>query len=160
MEKKTRIERELDKGKNVFVIKGVASILLALAPIIYIFIRYECYKFVMKISMSGWGLIAIILGVIVFYVVMKNILSGTKWAYWKQVVQGICKIFVPALALFGIVYCSIDYLKELTILITLIGFCWTLAYILNPLPELKYKEGLNESVDTVQYAMNKLRIKK
>ena len=159
MEKKTKVEKALDTKKSTNIVKGVGAIVCALVPPIYVFIRYKCWNFTTKICFSGWAILGVMLFVGALVWVLNNIIFGGKWAYWKQIIRAFIKVFLPCVAVGLIMYYSINYLKELAILVSVIGVFWTVAYILNPIPEMQYVEGVNEQVDTLTYAYKKIRNK-
>ena len=152
---KSKIAKAVEKENTSYIACGVGAIMLALAPIVYIFIRYECYKFISKMAFSGWGLIALILIGIVVYAILQYVVFGGKWARWKQIVRGLIKVFLPCAILSLIIHCSIDFLKELQILVGMIAICWSGAYILNPIPEKQFNEGITQQMDIVSYALAK-----
>lgn len=151
----SKVEKAVETKQSSYVVRGVGAITLLFAPILYIFIRFECYKFVSKMAFSGWGIIGFILLGVAIYVVLQYVVFGGKWAYWKQIVKGITKITLPCLITYFVFQSSADFLKELNIVVIMLGVCWTSAYILNPLPEKQYNEGITEQMDIVSYALKK-----
>lgn len=150
-----KVEKELNKSQGIFISRAIIFALLLLSPMVYVFIRYKCWDITQKISFSGWGILGIILGVIGIYAFFRYLLFGGKWAYWKQVVKGILKVGLPFGLMIGLIYLSIDYLKELMYVLVFSGICFLGAYLVNPFPEWAYNKSLGETADVVEFALKR-----
>lgn len=157
--KKSSVAKILDKDNKVFIIRAIAFVLLALVPAIYLFFRYDCYKFTTKLSFSGWGILALLIGVGVMFVVLKYLIYGKTWKYWKQVVKGVIQVLLPMGCIIGIVAISVNFLSELCTFLGIACACWFSAYLVNPFPEWAYQKSLGETADTLEYAFQRIKDK-
>ncbi len=153
----TNAEKELNKSKTSFIVRAIIFAILLLSPMVYVFIRYKCRTFTEKISFSGWGILGLMIGVVAIFLFFKYLIFNGKWRYWKQIVKGIVKVALPFLLVIGLVYLSINYLKELMYVLIFSGICYFSAYLVNPFPEWAYKESLGETADVLEYALKKRR---
>lgn len=132
----------------LFVIRLVLFILLAcILPLAYVSWRYDLFVKVNRISLSGWGLVGLIIIILFTSYVVRTIKIGLRnkkeYSFSMQVVNGVIKVILPLLALLFIVNAienSIDYFKQ-ALIVTII--CESLAIIVNPLPQWEI-ESLEE----------------
>lgn len=155
--KETFVKKLIEKPTALFITRLVLFIGLALTPTIYLFIRFRCWEFVQKFSLSGRGILACIIGVVSIYVVLRYVIFGGKWRFWKQIVQTILKITLPLALLLSILILSSEYLKELIILCGVCLGCWTIAGIINPLQEWAYKQSMEETTDIMDYWFSRIK---
>lgn len=148
-------EKELNKSKTSFIVRAIIFAILLLSPMVYVFIRYKCWTFTEKISLSGRGILGLMVGVVAIFLFFKYLIFNGRWKYWKQVVKGIIKVALPFLLVIGLIYLSINYLKELMYVLIFSGICYFSAYLVNPFPEWVYKESLGETADALEYALKR-----
>lgn len=157
-EKKEKfVKKIIEKPTALFITRLALFIGLALTPTIYLFIRFRCWEFVQKFSLSGWGIFACLLGFISMYVILRYVIFGGKWRYWKQIVRTIIKITLPFTLLFAIFILSREFINELTILCGICLGCYTLAGIVSPLQERTYKQSLEETTDIMDYCFSRIK---
>lgn len=154
-----QVEKELKKGNSIFIVRAIIFLMLLLAPAIFVFFKYECWNITSKMSLSGYAILGIILFGIGLYAFFRYLVFGGKWAYWKQVVKGVIKVLIPFIVVIGLIYVSIDFLKELLIMLIFGGLCFFSAYLVNPFPERAYKRSLGETADVVEYAIKRSKEK-
>jgi len=149
------VEKQLNKGQNIFIFRAILFGILLISPAVFVFIKYQCWNFTSKISLSGWAILGVLLFFISVYAFLRYLVFGGKWAYWKQVVKGVLKVLLPFSLIGALVYLSIDFLKELMILIVFCGICYFVAYLVNPFPEWAYNKSLGETADVVEFALSR-----
>jgi len=157
MEKTNKVKKILEKKNTIFIVRAVVFALLLIAPAIYLFIKYRCYEFTSKLSLGGWGILALIVFAVGVYTFLKYLIFGGVWAYWKQVVQGVLKVALPISILIIMVAISISFREELLWFLGVALGCWFGAYLVNPFPEWTYQKTLGQTADVVDYAFSRIK---
>lgn len=130
-----------------------------LTPILYLIIRYKLFQKELKITIGLWGLVAICFIALSLVVLIKYYVSGlkTKYSYWKQLLDGFCKLLLPIIIFVVSMYMLKNYTQQL------LDFCWILipceivAIMVNPLPKRVFDnnvDGIGEIADKV-FSRNK-----
>ena len=141
--------------KKLFIIRLVIFIALLLVPPIYLAIRYDLFQKVSKLNVGGWGILAIILCAIGIFVLLRYIIKGKQYAYWKQVLKAVLYVLVPCFTLYLIIYISREYLDRLLELVIVFMACYFVALVVNPLPEYTYEKSKGEFESWINYALDK-----
>lgn len=122
--------------KKLFVIRLILFTLFAcVAPFVFIAFRYNLFRKVSELSLSGWGLVAIIIVFIFSAYIYKMIKKGLPYSMFTQCLTGVCKIIIPLVCLYlGIeaLKNSIDLFSQ-ALLFTIISEL--IAIPLNPFPK-------------------------
>lgn len=129
-------------------------LLIAIAPIIYLIIRYRLFEVKTTVQLNLWQIVAILFFGIVITTIGYYCVSAlkTKYFWWKQIVVGVVKLIIPlsiALVITTWLSNNINILKEFLI-VTII--CESIAIVINPLPKWCFEnniEGLVEIGDKV-----------
>ena len=156
---KSKVAKLLEKADWTFVVRLIVFITLALAPAVYLFIKYRCFEVVKKVSFSGWGILGILIVVGVIYIVLRYVVFGGKYAYWKQIIKTIISITLPISLALTLIVISRDFINELIVFVSVALGCWTTAGIINPLPQWSYKKSLGETADALDYAFSRFKNK-
>ena len=160
MEKTNKVKKILEKNNTFFIVRAVLFGLLLIAPAVYLFIKYRCYEFTSKLSLGGWGILALIIFAVGVYTFLKYLIFGGVWAYWKQVIQGILKVVLPLTILIVMVAISLSFREQLLWFLGVALGCWFSAYLINPFPEWTYKKTLGETADVVDFAISRIHSEK
>lgn len=140
---------EETKNKNnikIFVAKLTAYIMIGFViPFTFLVWRYNLFSKSERLNIGGWGVIAIIFSAIFFMALVKKAGETIENEKYKQVFDGIRKIFIPLLAATLCVYAMYGFWRELVEFLGILTVCETIAYIINPLPQkIKEKQELKE----------------
>jgi hypothetical protein len=123
-------------SKKEFIIRLSAFIILGcIAPFLFIAFRYDLFKKVNEMSLSGWGLIAVVIVFFFARYVLKMIKMGMPYSMFTQCISGALKVILPLLCLYfcvDAIRTSIDLFQQ-ALVFTII--CEALAIPVNPLPK-------------------------
>ena len=164
-EKKTIWQWLQEHPKTVFATRVLAWTCFAMVlPFVFIAYRYGLFRDNGAISVSGWGIIAIIIVLVFAITVINYIRKGLKPGMLKQCVMGVVKVIIPLVAVLLIVQgirTDIDlFTKALGVTIA----CELVAIPLNPFPawlEKRRKEqNLEEQEGMFEAMWNKFFAKK
>lgn len=123
--------------KSVFWIRFVIwALFAAVLPFLFIAFRYGIFDKLSSISISGWGLVAIIIVMCFAFYLVRCLRMGLKGRspFVLQCVNGVCKVIVPlvcALFLLDSIKNSIAVFEQALIVVTL---CEAIAIPINPMP--------------------------
>lgn len=151
-----------DHPKAFFWIRLVTWTLCAcVLPFIFISWRFELFKSVSKLQVGGWGIIAIaIVGIFVLAVLkyVKLALSA-KYSFTAQIINGVCKVIIPLLLLFAIIWCVRDSTTAMLKVLGIVIFLEFIAIPINPLPKWAYEKQKDakdgERKETMDYLVDK-----
>jgi hypothetical protein len=88
-------------SKKEFIIRLSAFIILGcIAPFLFIAFRYDLFKKVNEMSLSGWGLIAVVIVFFFARYVLKMIKMGMPYSMFTQCISGALKVILPLLCLY------------------------------------------------------------
>ena len=122
--------------KKQFWIRLPLFILFAcIIPFVFIAWRYKIFHKVSNVSLSGWGLIGILIVVIFVIYLVKSVEKIKKWSLTKQIFVGVFKIIVPLLCLYFGLRCikeSVDLFMQALIVVI---FSEMIAIVINPIPQ-------------------------
>lgn len=148
--------------KTKFASRLVSYLVLScVIPIILIALRFQIFSKVGRLSLSGWGMIIIIFVAVILISVVRYIKMALKAKYSMvgQILGGVCKIIIPMVACYVIVWGVKDDIQSFLDVFGIIIICEAVAIPLNPLPEWAYEMQKevkeNERKDTVDYCIDK-----
>lgn len=166
MEEETKVEEKeqpkLTKEQKIFAIKVIVwSLFSCFIPVAFIGWRYDLFKKAGELSLSGWGLFAIVIIAIFLYVVIKYIKAGfTEWSMTKQIISGIIKVLLPlgaSLAVVVSIRANLDYFIQA---LSCVLMCEVIAIPVNPFPEWVWKKSQGRFESAVDFIANKIYNKK
>lgn len=133
--KETETEKTLD-SKKVFVARLIGFLVFAMVlPIAFIAWRYGIFSNRDGVSLSGWGIIGVVIAVIVVCYVMRQVASVIPYSLFGQCVSGFMKVIVPLLAVYialGAIKERIEYFEQA---LAAIMICEAVAIPMNPIPK-------------------------
>lgn len=146
----------MDKKQQKFLIEFFLFALFScIIPFVFIAWRYELFSKVSRVSLSGWGIIAIIIIFVFAIYVAKSIKRAyrnrKRWSMTVQVIDGVAKVLLPLLALFftmNAIIASADLFKQALIVVII---CEGIAIPINPLPKWEvdnFKAGEEERMES------------
>ena len=159
MTKKERTEEEIQKSKEkkIFAIRVIIwSLFACFIPIGFIGWRYDLFKKVGAMQLSGYGLIAVVIVFVFLYVVVKYIKAGfVEWSMLKQIINGVVRVVLPLGALLSL---CISLRNSLEIFIQALG-CVLLSEVIaipiNPFPEWVWKKSKGRFENAVDFVAEK-----
>lgn len=147
--------------KAVFWLRFFLFTICALVlPILFVGYRFELFHKASKISISGAGVIVIVIvavfvATIIKYV--KNVIK-VKNVFISQCISGVCKIIIPLLAALALIENIKDNLDIFLQSLGMVIICEAFAIPLNPLPtwaaEQQKDIKVEERKDTVDYLLD------
>lgn len=112
----------------------------------------------MKIALSGWGIISVVLVGLVMLSIMKEIVSAySGYSMTKQVLNGLIKRTVPLIMAAVICHFLKNAIDELTFSLIVLAICETAAVPLNPLPQWSASKGEENYDDLLTQAIKALQ---
>lgn len=127
-----------------FITRFVLWAIFACAmPFTFIAWRYDLFTKVSKVSLSGWGIIALIILFFFIKYCLKMLKEGQPYSMFTQLVSGIIKIILPLVVLLVLLNSIKDNIDLCIQSLTCVIVCETIAIPLNPLP--KWVEANKES---------------
>ena len=155
------MENDEKKAKKIFIVRVCLYILFGLIlPSAFIIWRYDLFKTVSKVNLSGW---AIVLGIIVLtftIITLRYILHAKKYSYTKQIIKGVCSIILPLLFIIFVLYSARNTIDQLLQVLGCVTICETIAIVINPLEKWAYKQSLGEQENFLNYVLDKREQKK
>ena len=152
----------MTKEKKIFLLRLFGFALCAcILPFAFIAWRYELFSKVDKISLSGWGLIGVIIVAVFVLYVIRTFKRGLKakhqWSMTMQIVNGVLKVVLPLVALYFVINAiesSIELFKQ-SLLATII--CEICAVPLNPLPKWEMESHIEHEDDLFEKLKNAIK---
>lgn len=133
-----------------FISKLISWLIFALVlPLAFLMYRFDIFKTVSKVRISGITIIGIIIIAFVAITIIKYVKMAfsNKYSPIAQLLSGICKIIVPLVALIAI----LTYVRNEIDLVIQALYCVTacelVAIPLNPLPQWAYEKQKDVRVE-------------
>lgn len=119
-----------------FVIRFILFTLFAcILPFTFIAWRYELFSKVNEMSLTGWGIIGILIIAIFCFYVLNAIKKGMPYSMFTQIVDGIIKVEMPLILIYLLlsnIQATIDLFLQCMVCIII---CEAIAIPINPLPK-------------------------
>ena len=138
------------KKTKFFVNFGLYCLFGGILPFLFLSWRFELFKKVSKISIGGWGLVAVIFIFIFVTVTTNKIKQGMPYSYTKQVIDGISKVILPLLLGAFCVYYMRDLMEELFQFFCILVLCETVAVLVNPIPQWQHENNVEQTESSVK----------
>ena len=144
--------------KKIFIVRAILwSMFACFIPVTFIGWRYDLFKKVGSLQLSGWGLIAIVIIFVFLYVVVKYVRAGfVEWSMLKQIINGVVKVVIPLGALLAI---CIGLRNSLDVFIQALSYVLiseVIAIPINPFPEWVWKKSQGRFESAVDFVAEKL----
>jgi DNA integrity scanning protein DisA with diadenylate cyclase activity len=149
-------------SKKLFVLRALFfSLFACIIPFVFIAWRYSIFsvKENPKISLTGWGFVAII---IVFFFVRYLVMVIKKsipHSLLAQVINGFIKVLMPLILVYVVIGAleSGLYLFKQALVITIISEA--IAIVINPFPQYMFEKGVEDFEGLLDIALKKIRKK-
>lgn len=155
--KKQKTVEETDEQKKErakFIARAAAwGMFSCILPVIFIGWRYDLFgKKSSSLSLTGWGMFAIVIIAVFVYVLVKYIRAGfPEWSMTRQIISGVVKILLPIgaiLALCAGIRVNIDYFIQA---LGCVLICEAIAIPINPFPEWVWNKSQGRFESAVDY---------
>lgn len=128
-------------------------------PFLFLVWRFELFNKVSKLSIGGWGLIAIIF-ISVFIIKLIGNLKKLLEPYPAQIFDGLSKVIIPLIIAAFCIYYMQDIMTEIFQFICVLIFCELIAIVNNPFPQWLHQHGVEKNEDRFKTLLTTLGIKK
>lgn len=152
------------KETKIFVIRIVLFTLFGcVLPFIFIAWRYDIFRVEKevsaKVSLTGWGFIAIVIAFFFFRYIYKTLKSIMPYSYACQIINGFLKVILPLILVYIVasgIAKSINLFKQ-ALSVTII--CEIVAIFVNPFPKFLHDKGVEKNEDIMDLFINKWKEK-
>lgn len=135
---------------------AIYIILCLVIPVGFLIWRFELFQKVSKISIGGWGLVAIIFIGIFFIKFIKSVKNGLPFSILTQCLEGICKIIIPLLIAAFCIYYLRDVMDQVFQFLCVLIICEIGAIPANPIPQWAHENKKNECNDNIKGLLESL----
>lgn len=132
----------------------------AIIPLVFLTVRFNLFENVEKVSIGGWGIVAITFISVFSLKFLKKIKKGLPYSLLKQILDGVGKVILPLII--GCVCCYllkdiIDYVFQFLFVLV---FSESIAVIANPFPRWYHDNNIEQTNATVVDILSALGINK
>jgi hypothetical protein len=137
---------------SLYILFGV------LIPAVFLTWRFKLFEKVSKVSVGGWGMVAIIFVAVFFISLLKAIRKGMPFSFATQVIEGLCKLIIPLIIACSCVYFMQDLMKETFQFLCILTVSETIAVVVNPIPQWAHENKVEEQENRFRSVLNSLGI--
>lgn len=154
-------KKSLDSDQRKFVARAVAWATFAcVLPVAFIGWRYDLFKKVGSLQLSGWGMIGVAIVFAFGLALVKYVKAGfSEWSMAKQILSGIAKVLLPLGALLALCVGIRDSLDYFIQAIGCVLMCEAVAIPLNPFPKWVYEKTQGRFESAVDFVASRLQKK-
>lgn len=113
-------------------------------PFLFLVWRFNLFSKVSKLSVGGWGLVAIIFIGVFFIKLIKSVRKGLPFSMLSQVLEGVCKILLPLFIFAFVIYYMQDAMEQVFQFLCVLIICETIAIVVNPIPRWSHENKILE----------------
>ena len=147
-QKKSFAEWYNEHPKTVFAIRFVLwATFSAILPFIFIAFRYGIFGSQSKISLSGWGIIGVVIILVFLITLVRYLYQGMEPGLAKQCVGGVCKIVLPLVVLLLLVVEIKNHIQLVEQALGCVIVCELVGIPLNPFPEWLERRRIEKGED-------------
>ena len=144
-------------SKKMFWIRLSLYILIGgIIPFTFLTIRFNLFSKVSKLSIGGWGLLAVLFVAIFFIKMLKAIRKGLPFSFGTQIIEGMFKITIPLTVATLIIFLMRNSVEELFYFFCLLVFCETIAMAANPIPQWAHENKIEEQESSAKRILSSL----
>lgn len=149
-------------SKKLFVFRAIFFTLFAcVIPFVFIAWRYSIFsvKENPRISLTGWGFVAIIIVFFFIRYLIEVIKKSIPHSLLAQCVNGFIKVLMPLILVYVVIGAleSGLYLFKQALVITIISEA--IAIVINPFPQYMFEKGIEDFEGLLDIALKKIRKK-
>lgn len=132
-------------SKKIFWIRFTIYILFGgVIPIAFLIWRFNLFTRIDKISIGGWGILAILFAAFFVIKLMKQAKKGMPFSIVKQTINGYSKVIIPLLAVVLVLYFTKDFIDQITQFLIVLIISEMIAIPANPFPKWERDNGIQE----------------
>lgn len=144
-------------SKKMFWIRLSLYILIGgIIPFTFLTIKFNLFSKVSKLSIGGWGLLAVLFVAIFFIKMLKAIRKGLPFSFGTQIIEGMFKITIPLTVATLIIFLMRNSVEELFYFFCLLVFCETIAMAVNPIPQWAHENKIEEQESSAKRILSSL----
>lgn len=148
-------------NKKLFWIRLISyAVIGGGVPLFFLIWRFNLFSKVSKLSIGGWGMIAILFIGIFFIKMMKAIRKGLPFSFGTQILEGMFKVTIPLLIATVVIYVMRNSVEELFQFFFVLLFCETIAMIVNPIPQWAHENKIEEQESSAKRILSSLGLLK
>ena len=149
---------EEKKTNKLFWIRAALwSLFACLLPIGFIAWRYDIFSKASSFSLSGWGIIAVIIACVFVFAVIKYVKAGfAEWSMTKQIISGVIKVLLPLGGLLAICVSLMNGLEVFIQALSVVLVSEAIAIPLNPFPEWVWVKSQGRFESAADFIADKL----
>lgn len=137
---------------SVYILFGL------LIPATFLIWRFKLFEKVSKVSVGGWGIVAVIFVAIFFISMLKAIRKGMPFSITTQIIEGLCKLIIPLIIACTCIYFMQDLMKEMYQFLLVLILSETVAIVVNPIPQWAHENKIEEQENRLKGIINTLGI--
>ena len=148
-------------NKKLFWIRLISyAVIGGGVPLFFLIWRFNLFSKVSKLSIGGWGMVAILFIGIFFIKMMKAIRKGLPFSFGTQILEGMFKVTIPLLIATVVIYVMRNSVEELFQFFFVLLFCETIAMIVNPIPQWAHENKIEEQESSAKRILSSLGLLK
>ena len=120
------------------------AIFAAILPFAFIAWRYDIFRADTKVSLTGWGIIAIVIAIAFLITLMKYVYKGMRPGLAKQCLFGAAAIVLPLVCLYVLISSVEDSLRLFKQALGCVILCEAVGIPLNPFPAWLEKRRIEQ----------------
>lgn len=134
------------------------TVFACVLPFLFIVFRFNLFQTISKMRFGGWGIIAVIIVAFFAIAILKyvKIALNAKYSMTAQLLNGFCKVIIPLLTVYLIVYGFRDDIGMLLQVMGVVIICEAIAIPINPLPKWAYEKQKDVRVEERKEAFDYL----
>lgn len=119
-------------------------------PFAFLVWRFKLFSKVSKLSIGGWGIIAVIFIAVFFIKLIKAVRKGLPFSLVSQILEGLCKIIIPLLIGAFCCYYLKDIMDEVFQFLWVLIVCESAAIVLNPIPKWTHENKTDNIIESLK----------
>lgn len=141
--------------KEFWIRFATFSVFACILPFVFIAWRYKIFRQIDKMSLTGWGIIGmIIVAVFVFYL-LKMVKKGLPYSMLTQIINGVAKVILPLALLYAMLSSIKTNINMFLQCLLVVIMCEVIAIPVNPLPKWLHDEKTNNLAESLGALLKK-----
>lgn len=156
--KKVKKKLTPSQEQKVIILRFIFFTIFALVlPMVFIGWRYQIFNKVNKVSLSGWGVILLIIAVVFVRYVAKMVRKAEPYSMFSQVTTGVRKVIMPLFILFILLNTIQGDINLFIQALQVTMISEAIAIPINPLPKWAHEHGIEQQENLIGTFIKKLK---
>lgn len=127
----------------------IAFLTAALAPVVYLIVRFNLFQTKSEIQINLWTIVAVIVLVGVLSTIIHYCIASlkTKYFWWKQILVGFVKVILPLILILFVVTWLAENMVIMQEVLKVIILCEAVAIVINPFPKWCFDNNIDGLVE-------------